>query len=228
MLVELVIVLALHADDKNEAEQLFRKMETKLTSAKSLECSHEAKIEGGKGPGSVKASLTLAEGNKSRLDVSGRFGDFEEKITLVSDGEKVVSLADRPGPKGPAPKWLNDAYRASLARAGLVVALTFIEGVGEQPKEFKADDEMKVSNFKLGKKEKVGDKEAQVVQYNVNIKEFSDPWEVSAWIDTKTNLLLKREVRIKKGDDRITNTETYSKISIDEKIDPKKFELPKD
>ena len=45
------------------------------------------------------------------------------------------------------------------------------------------------------------------------------------WLDTKTNLPLKRVITLSK--DKSTITETYSKMKIDEKIDRKRFELPK-
>ena len=48
------------------------------------------------------------------------------------------------------------------------------------------------------------------------------------WIDTKTNLPLKRAIMTQKGDDKFTVTETYTKLKLDEKIDPKMFELPKE
>jgi outer membrane lipoprotein-sorting protein len=241
MLVELVILFALHADDKNEAEQLFRKMETKLTGAKSLECTYEAKSEGGttagRYTGSFKGSLALAEGNKSRLEMSGKFeGEEVRKTTDVSDGERIVSLAEDGTEANnlTAPKWNNDAHRAQMARSAFflfVIGAPFGGSPFGAPKVFKADEELKVSDFKLGKKEKVGDKEAQAVQYNLNVKQLAGPpYTVTVWIDTKTNLPLKRELTrfAEEAKSKSCVTEIYSKISIDEKIDPKKFELPKD
>jgi outer membrane lipoprotein-sorting protein len=224
-----MVVLALPAAEPNEAEKLFREMDKKVTSAKSLECTFEAKVEGGKEAGTIKGSLMLTEGNKSRLEMSFEHSGKTDKETMVSDGTKMGPLSDKT-PKGrqDAPKWLNDAYRGALGRSGLTVPLMFITRVGEQPKEFKADDEFKVSDFKLGKKEKVGDQEAQAIQYKLAIKEFPEPLTATVWIDTKTNLPLKREITAKKGDEKLTVTETYSALKIDPKIDPKKFEFPKE
>jgi outer membrane lipoprotein-sorting protein len=229
MLIELAFVFLLHADVKNEAERLFRKMEMTLKSAKSVECSFEAKGEGGKAAdGSAKGSLTLGEGNKSRLEMTLKKGAEVEKIALICDGEKMMSPDDKTR-KVPAPKWLNDLYRAALVRSGPSLRLSRIDnGANEQPQELKVDDVLKVSNFKLGKKEKIDDKEAQAIHYNLGFEEFKDPLTVTLWIDTKTNLPIKRELIGKEGDDKVILTETYSKFSIDEKIDPKKFELPKD
>jgi len=227
MLMELVILFALHADDKNEAEQLFRKMEMKVANAKSLEWTFEVKVEDGPATGgSMKGSLALGQGNKSCLEMSLKKTGSEDKIALICNGEKMMSPDDK-SRKVPAPKWLNDLYRAALVRSSL--PLSHVNGAKEQPEELKVDDVLKVSDFKLGKKEKVGDKEAQVIHYNLSCKvEFPEPLAVTAWIDTKTNLPVKRELVGKAGEDKITITETYSKITVDEKIDPKKFELPKD
>src|SRR5260370_18232043 len=171
MLVELVILFALRADDKNEAEQLFRKMETKLTSAKSLECGFDATVEGGKKDGKLKGSLALAEGNKSRLEAVGsQQGEPEKKIALISDGENRGSL-DGKEPKSPAPKWLNDAYRSALTRSGTVLPFLLM-GESSKANEFKADEAMKDSDFKLGKKEKVNDQESQAIQYTLQVKGF--------------------------------------------------------
>ncbi len=232
MLVELVILFALHADDKNEAEQLFRKMETKLASAKSLECTFKLEFDpaGGKGEG----SLALADGNKSRVEATCEDdGKKKTSFALISDGEKTVWSQDGSATKVPTPKWLNDRYRASLPRAGVVtslgVVLAPLNPNAEQPKikEFKAEDEVKVSDFEFfRRKEKVGDQEAQVVLYKLHIKAVKEPLLVLVWIDVKTNLPLKRSIN-GTGDDRWCVLETYTKWTIDEKIDPKKFEVPK-
>jgi hypothetical protein len=236
MLVELVILLALHADDKNEAEQLFRKMETKLTSAKSLETAFEAKMEGLKFADtkviSLKGSLVFAEGNKSHLEISG---EYLPKVANISDGTKMQAVVDdKPQAKKDVPKKQTEIFWAVITRSGLTVPLLFIGAPAADylffaslDKEAKIDDMFKVSDFKLGKKEKVGNQEAQVVEYKLQVQ-GRDEMAVSVWLDTKTDLPLKRVLTGKKGDDKVTITETYSKMKIDAKIDPKKFELPKD
>jgi outer membrane lipoprotein-sorting protein len=229
MLVPLVFVLALHAADQNDAEKQFRQMEMKLTNAKTIECTFEAKLEGDKEKGNLKGELTVGEGNKSQLEMGGDMDGKAIKATMIVDGTKMVVIADdKPKGKEDTPKWLNDAYRAAMVRSGLFVPLMFIHRVGEQPKEFKADDEFKVSDFKLGKKEKVGDQEGQAIQYKLHIKEFPEPLALTVWMDTKKPLPLKRVITMMKDKEKMTITETYSKLNLDEKVDTKKFELPKD
>src|SRR5581483_1800247 len=100
------------------------------------------------------------------------------------------------------------------------------------PREFKIDEEFKVSDFKLGKKEMVGKQEAQVVEYKTVPKQQADtPFMLTVWLDTKTHLPLKRvAVLVLTKDNRkatYTSTETFTKLELDGKIDAKQFELPK-
>ncbi|MCI0637989.1 MAG: hypothetical protein L0Y72_23555 [Gemmataceae bacterium] len=64
----------------------------------------------------------------------------------------------------------------------------------------------------------VGKREAQVVQYQLQNKEIGDLAEASVWIDTKTQLPLKRTMAGK----RESFTETYSVFTLDSKL----FEIP--
>src|ERR1700722_10905815 len=99
--------------------------------------------------------------------------------------------SDKPKQTKDVVKAQNDIFRGSVARTGLLVPMFLVFSFhkeGEQPKEFKVDDEFKVSDFKLGKKEKVGDQEAQVIEYNLHLKTMDQPLNVSVWVDTKTHL----------------------------------------
>ena len=51
---------------------------------------------------------------------------------------------------------------------------------------------------------------------------------MTVWIDTKTNLPVKRVTEVTEGDTKMTMTETIKKFKLDEKVDPKTFELPKE
>jgi outer membrane lipoprotein-sorting protein len=230
MLVPLVLVLALHAKP-NEAEKLFGDMEKKINSAKTLECAIELKLESSveKQNFNAKGELALGEGNKSRFEMSGESGGKKGKSTEVADGVKLVILVtDKPKHTIEVPKTRNDWFRAKLARIGLT-QMEVASGPGTPtPKEFNIDVIYGVSDFKLGKKEKVGDQEAQVIEYTLRFKPTETPMTVNVWLDTKTNLPLKRVVTATKDKEKTTFTETFSNFKVDEKIDPKKFELPKD
>ncbi len=83
-----------------------------------------------------------------------------------------------------------------------------------------------VSGFTLGKKEKLNGRVAQIIEYELKFSGFNDSVAVVVWVDTKTNLPLKRMESDKK-DGKLDYTETYTKLTLGGKIDEKKFELPK-
>ena len=92
-------------------------------------------------------------------------------------------------------------------------------------KEPGLDDMFKVSDFVLGKKEKVGEREAQVIDYKL-VMDNRDTAETTIWIDTETKLPLKRVLSSKNANESLRITETY-RIRVNGKIDGKKFELLK-
>jgi outer membrane lipoprotein-sorting protein len=223
----------------NEAEKLFRQMEAKVAKAKTLECEFDNKEEGN--DYSSKGKLLLADGNKMRLELTS--DDGTAKDLVVVDGVKVFNMHEKKGQ--PGPKSIRDISkedrigelgRASISHSGWIGSFYFamIKSFGKPgEKQFtNADDYFGIADFKLGNKEMVGQREAQVVQYTMTAKTGDAnqvTFEVSVWIDVKTQLPLKRVISFKdKKDVQRTITETYSKLAIDEKIDPKQFELPKE
>jgi hypothetical protein len=230
MLAPLMLMLVLPGADPNEGEKLFRQMETKLMKAKTAECIYEAKLDMfGKG-GALKGTMLVGDGSKSRIEMTVSFDNKDEKMTMLCDGSKMRSE----GPRGPSkaddvPKGFGEMMRATLARSGVGVPMIFIARVGEDKnKEFKVDEEFRVADFKLGKKEMVGKQEAQIVEHTLMLKGDQKPIAVSVWIDTKTQLPLKRVLTATMGDMKMTITENYTKLELDGKIDPKQFELPKE
>ena len=80
----------------------------------------------------------------------------------------------------------------------------------------------------MARKRKSGDKEAQEGQYVLTIGKEKVTLASSVWLDTKTNLPLKRVMTATIDKVNITLTESCSKLILDPKVDPKKFELPKE
>ncbi len=84
----------------------------------------------------------------------------------------------------------------------------------------------KVSEFKMGKKEPIGGHEAQAIHYRLTVDfRKSESMDVMLWLDAKTNLPLKREIRPLTEQEAGVLNETYSKVTLDGKLDPKLFEL---
>ena len=113
-----------------------------------------------------------------------------------------------------------------IARIGMTGAMLMARSVkpGEE-KEVDLDKDAPVTNFKLGAKEMVGNRMAQVVTYQLN---FNGKSAMSVWIDTKTQLPLKRVVAVEEDGQKFRITETYSTFAIDPKLEPKLFEIPKE
>src|SRR5207247_2149211 len=110
---------------------------------------------------------------------------------------------------------------ARFGAGGVYMGKTALEAIEQ-------DKGTPVKNLKLGAKEMVGKREAQVVQYRLEDKDSKDSAVVSLWIDTKTHLPLKRLIvgeKTGKNDD-IRITETYSVFTVDSKLDGKLFEIP--
>jgi outer membrane lipoprotein-sorting protein len=229
MWLAFVVLLSASAQDKNDAEQLFRQTEAKVSKAKALDLSFDIKIEWGKG-GKLKGTLASMSANKARLEMSGEVQGQPFNMLMVSDGAriKMTGLGPAEQPQD-TPKKLDEMIRAMATRAGVFLPIILAEPVpvGQKPKEFNVDEQLRVSEFRLGKKEKLGEREAQVVEYKLTTKTVKEPFSVSVWLDPNTNLPLKRVLTGKQEDERITVTETYTKMVLDKKFDEKKFELPK-
>src|SRR5436305_1794594 len=95
MWLTLVLAFSVSAQDKHEAEQLFRGMEAKLEKAKSLDLSFEtiwgeAALRNGQ---KLKGTLVAMSGNKLRLQVKG--GEKNEVVQLrISDGARAILVVE--------------------------------------------------------------------------------------------------------------------------------------
>jgi outer membrane lipoprotein-sorting protein len=215
--VLLLVALRSGAAEPNEAENLFRDMEKKLTSGNALSYEFEGKVELGDKKMSVKGSVIIGEGNRGRIEWSGTKDGNPVSMVFVSNGVKMQMIENgKAQGKKDAPKPPGELNRAA-SRTGVFVWLLLVEGP--------ISPDLETSDFKLGKKEKVGESDAQEIQYSLKVRGAKgQPLSVRLWIDTKTTLPLKRVLIIIDGSDKITFTETYSNINPDAK-DPKEVEL---
>lgn len=226
MWLALLLALPVSAPDKNEAEHLFQKMEANLEKAKTLDLSFETTYgEGNLRSGQrLKGTLAATSENKLRLQVNG--GKANATVHLrISDGARAILKVefDDPPPKlGKTPKNLTANYLNVVARSGVLPALlphgyAYANEGGDYKVMFP------VSGFKLGNKEKVGEREAQRLNYVLGVKGQKTTYPVTVWIDLETELPVKRLV----SDGGLPwFTETYE-LTLDRKLNPKMFELPK-
>jgi outer membrane lipoprotein-sorting protein len=219
---------------KNEAEKLFRQMEEKLEKAKTLECAFEGYIP--YNLRSFEGTLFLAEGNKAWLHIKAKNDgikvqvDNEEArlvIHMVSDGNhQIIHVGGirlgRPEHRD-TPKNLNADSLTWISRSGPMLA--FAPVPWPEQKVDSAKDRFLVSDFMLGIKEKIGERDTQRLEYRLSPKGLDGHFAVVVWLDIKTMLPVKRTLTYR---DQKHLTENYTKLIIDEKVDPKKFQLPKE
>jgi outer membrane lipoprotein-sorting protein len=225
MWLTFVVLLVVPADAPKEADQPLRRVEEKLAKAKSLHVDFEAVLEAPEGKsGKIKGTLDSQEGGKARLEMTGEVADKKLTMLMVSDGKRISTTGLGPAsePKD-TPKKLDEILRATMARAGVLLPLFAGEPVreGEKHKEPDVDEMFKVSDVK------VAGKDAQSVEYKLTIKGMKEPLAVTVWLDSKTDLPLKRVLKGTEDGKTMTITETYTEVTLDKKFEAKTFELPK-
>jgi len=220
-LLVLILAAAPARAQDGEAEKLYRAMEKKILAAESLALEFNSEITEDDKKFTVKGTIYVAAGNKTRLDLESELFQLGGKTLIVTNGEskyaKVGNLVFDEGPFPPK----GEVLFALIARFGAAFA-----AMEKKIATADLDKDFPVKNFTLGVKEMVGKREAQVVQYQLQNKKFGDLAEVSVWIDTKTQLPLKRAMAEKQEGKEIRTTETYGVFTVDSKLDGKLFEIP--
>jgi outer membrane lipoprotein-sorting protein len=225
-------LLPVLAQESNEAEKLFRKLEKKLSEAKSLRVALEGTAEGVedlRGALKYKGTMVLAQGNKARFEMEMEFNGKKHRTTFVSDGTKMIGDIAGEGGKlrRDTPKKFFEVTIGFFRHGGPVAGHVFSSS-GPEGETFAS---FKPSAFKLGQKEKIGQRQAQVIEYKLTLENAPKEAEnlslsEKLWLDAETNLLLKRVFtgKLKK---EFTYTENYSEFTVNLKLDAKLFELPK-
>jgi outer membrane lipoprotein-sorting protein len=220
----LATVLALLlVQEKNEAEELFKKMEEKIAAAKSIHVTLKGVMAQEAQEIGLSVELHLGEKNQASGEFTMKNGPREISGRCVSDGRNVGTRAidGKLTPPFEAPETLGRQLRVRLARAGVAATIEAlqIERIAKQDPE----TAIGASDFKLGEKEKIRDREAQRVDYTMT-KAGEPERKATIWIDLATHLPLKRVLKMRS----MTLTEEYTVLVTDAKIDPAKFELPKE
>jgi hypothetical protein len=242
------LTFPVHAGE-NEAEKWFRQAEKNLLAAKTVRVEFDLKTGKNEGGWEGKGLLVLGEGDLARIDGKGSSDSLTFKEpTRIGDGRKVHTFraGEKPEVDG-SPKGLGKTLRGLLTRPGILMDFNVITRKNAATKTFKA------SQFKLGPKDKIGDMEAQIIEYTVRV-EGSDkrseigpkvslwmggpmfgfpvkkPVEVPVklWIDTKAGAAAKMEIRWAPAVAESFREYTESlRFTIDPKVDKKLFEPPK-
>jgi outer membrane lipoprotein-sorting protein len=210
---------------ENDAEKLFRAMEKKIRSAKTVLVTVDGQINDKGKNGTIKVDFRSSEGEKCQMVMEMDLSGKAMKMKLVSDGKQLyLSFDDKGGIQEALDDKIVEQAVGMLARGGIVAV--FPGSPKRDPKQpFELDKAAPAKDFKLGAKEKIGKKDTQVVEYDLTLLGAS--LKASVWIDTATQLPVKREVVGQEKGKEVRLSESYSTFTVDAKIDEKAFELPK-
>jgi outer membrane lipoprotein-sorting protein len=223
------------AQDGGEAKKLFDAMEEKLTKAKSLRLAFTSEMTkgGAERTDKIKGTLTLGQGDRFRLEAAGSVDGKDIKVVAVSDGKMTGLKRTRggePSPdvkKAPTRKNIAAGLARTVSRSGVFLGLSGPSLDPARKGDVELDKLFPVSDFKLGGKEKVEGREAQVLTYKLSTR-GDEKLNVKVWIDPATSLPLKRVVTVpSKGGAEGRMVETYADIKTSAELDAKSFELPK-
>lgn len=225
-LFALVAAVLLLPQEKNEAEALLRKMEDKLLEAKTLQVRIEGSTRLPTGAATIKSSLLIGEATEVRMELEIKSPKETLNFLAVSDGSKLhTSSSKRRSFPADSPVNLSNKVVHAFTRAGTIFCGRLLEAVEEGQDSAGPREVPDLCNFKMGKKDKIGGRDAQRIHFT--LKGPDNPVTVTLWIDVATTLPIKRELRGMQGVVDVTTVETFTELKLDEKIDPAKFELPK-
>lgn len=218
------VLLGATAQEPNEAEKLFRRMEKKLLEAETFALQGESEWKVEKAAYRIKWNVLWAKGHKFNYSIKSVGELIAPDVEGVSDGRDVRVTSGGKTEDRKVSGELGANVAGTLARAGFVASLP-VALEGDRP-DHSLDKRYALSGFELGKKEKVGERDAQAIRFTAVFAE-RDTTRSELWIDVKEELPLKRHLSVEGKRGAITVTETYSMFAVGEKIDPAKFELPK-
>jgi outer membrane lipoprotein-sorting protein len=212
---------AMVCQETNEAEKLFRKMEEKILAAKTVQLKMTGELK--QAGLALTGDYLLGESGRIALGLEGKQEAKTLTAKLTSDGKRIrLEESDRGPETFDSTDGVGKAARQCFAAAGFMGTLDTLNRAAKV-KDLE-NRLMTPSGFKLGEKEKVEGREAQIVEYTLTSKTRAGPGTlVTAWIDPATSLPIKRE--FKNGE--MTLVEVYKDLKLDEKVDDAKFELAK-
>jgi outer membrane lipoprotein-sorting protein len=202
--------------EDSEAEKIFSVMRDKITSAKALTIA----VSGGISKDKLSTQVWVVAGNLVRHEIETTFPSGKKTDVLwLSDGTTSIVRSPYVNRAVDTDEKLTVKYLELLANHGCLSALSaFWTGRTPAP-------EFVNTNFKLGNKEKIGDRDAHVIHFVENWKDKGHaPKSVTIWIDAETYLPLKRMLVYAPG---LSEEENYRTFELNPHIDPKVFELPK-
>jgi hypothetical protein len=214
------------AQGQDGAQKLYEAMTQKLAKAKAHKFDFEIDGFSGKSAIKWKGTMILAAGNRLKVIFAGQDGKFQVSSTIVSDGQTLAEQDEYDGKPGmrtlDVKEMLVDRVIGHLGPIGAYFGIINIL----RPQ--KNAGELKLSGFKTVGKDKVGDRDANVIEYQFPYTSKEFPMTCKLWLDEQTNVPLKRIVEaIEDGQVEFRAVETYSGWELDPKLPEGMFALPK-
>jgi outer membrane lipoprotein-sorting protein len=229
-LLAAALVPSVRAQD-NEGEKLFRAMEKKIQTARAFRVAFTIKGQGDMDRvADFRGALLLTNDNKARLTARGDDVGEARRWEMVSDGKQVFLRpyvvsgveGDKEEETFATPRNLHGHLTRQLSSLGVYLNLPRLAAVvlsADSP-----DRKIRLRDFRVVAAEKLGGRDAKVVRYKLNLGGIKEEAVFNVWVDTKTLLPLKRLIVAKSWG---TITEHYNDFTIDPKIGPREFKLPK-
>jgi outer membrane lipoprotein-sorting protein len=223
------MLLAPMAQAQEPAQKLFEAMDQKLKEAKAYRFDFELHVGLEKDLAKGKGTFLLAADNRLKFTFAGTLDGKAAKNLLVSDGKKVASQGEFDGkPRTTAAKNVHSKLSTGatfvLSRAGLFALLGPITD-GQDPK---GTEDWKLSDFKTIGPEKIDDRQAQAIEYQLLPPGEKTAWKCKLWLETSTGLPLRRLLEVTSdGKVSLRVTETYTPWELEPKLPEGTFTLPK-
>ena len=152
----------------------------------------------------IKGTMILAADNRVRADLVGEgFRKDKVRLVMVCYGKRRRTTGGGISKTRSVNKDYARSIRQSIARGG--VAMVILQKI-----ERNLPDKYRPSDFKLGSKEKLGDRLAQILTFKLSNK--LEDYSVTVWIDLETKLPLKRQMSVvgQGRTARITETTSFT------------------
>jgi outer membrane lipoprotein-sorting protein len=226
----LSIVAVVQPNPETEAALLLGRMSDKVASAKALWI--EADLQG---PNNTSEFARLVLSDRKRIRIEGASPDPRTVEIIASDGRRTVQLRQYPATTKPppikqVPEWFNEELRTWLGRGGTMFAWSELWPLTQLPevKRPPADDAPRATNLRLLPDETINGVKCRVVAYDLSAKGHLhfDKVPTRVWIDPRTSLPVRREMKFQESLIQGTWTCTHTRFVIDPKLSDSFFDLP--
>ena len=215
---------------QESAADLFKRVEEKYSSAKTLALSTEVQIVEAKDGkenerGRMRGQFKSKGDGQIHVEYSIKIDANSNMVTTyVSDGRSLsMRNAGRPAEKKDHSLPLGTWSRRFCARSGLTASLGSAFGAVFRSAEIKLDKLFVVTEIADGGKEKVGDVECRIVTYHVSqVQDPANPLKCRMWVDPARLAVLKHEL----VDRSVIIRESHSDVTFDAEISDDVFKIP--